>query len=150
MKTTLMITILVLGSPIFAADHSHHQAPAAIKLDHNKKWATDAALRKGMDAINQLIRESFPGVRDGKINDRALSKLGTEMKEQTDYVFKNCKLAPQADQELHKILIKIMSAQQVLTGKEKAAAKHEAFDSVVTALNEYGNYFEHDGWAPAK
>ncbi len=56
--TAVTLAALNLGPAALAADthaHGHGAAPAKLQLDHGKKWATDAPLRRGMEAIREAV-----------------------------------------------------------------------------------------------
>lgn len=155
MSSTHLILIIVLlssGHSVLAGEHSHHSVTqnAEIQLDHGNKWATDIPLRQAMKYLNDLARKNLPAIHAGTFNDESYKKMGLAMTEQTNLIFKNCKLPPNADKELHKILIKILNSEKVFQNKDQTLSEHDAFDSFLKSLKLYGKYFQHDGWVPVE
>lgn len=156
MKAYTMIFVLLIVSAVqiaYAEEHHHHEASnkQEIRLDvDGKKWATDEPLRRGMNQINVLAKESMTPIHSGQATDETYKKLGRALKKQTDAIFKNCKLAPAADQELHKILVPIVKAEDTFTGSGSLGEKHEAFMAVLQSLEQYGVYFAHEKWNSPK
>lgn len=150
----LIVIIFLLGSghSVPAGEHSHHSDAknTEIQLDHGKKWATDISLRRAMKSLNDLARENLPAIHAGTFSDESYKKMGMAMVEQTNLIFKNCKLSPDADKELHKILINILNSEKVFMNKDQTVNKHDAFVSILNSLKLYGSYFQHDGWNSAE
>jgi len=152
-KKTIMITILLSFSiSLLAEEHSHHDnlQKSELQLNHGKKWSTDLPLRQGMESINRIAKENSSEIHTGKFSNESYNKMGLAMKEQTDLIFKNCKLSPAADKELHKILIVILNSEKEFMDSAKTTNKQEAFDSLLKSLDLYDNYFQHSGWIPAQ
>ncbi len=143
--------LLLAGSPLGAVDHRHEepsqQPPAGLELDQGRKWATDAPLRKGMEAMRGAFSESLAEIRAGKLSAEDYRALGAKVHAEVARILTECKLEPWADRVLHQLIAELLAASEVLQGKAPgtpAAAAHRA----VAALNDYGRYFEHPGWAP--
>ena len=73
--------------------------------------------------------------------------LGAKIEGEVSTIVAECKLEPKADAVLHVIVAELLGAADVLQGKAPgtpAAGAHRA----VTALNDYGRYFDHPQWQP--
>ncbi len=130
-------------------DHGHPGAEAPKpKLDHGKKWKSDAPLRKGMEAIKSIVVTNLPRAHAGKMSDAEFEAMGKKVDAELAEIFANCKLAPDADQVLHGVLAQIMQGSRVLrSGEGKRTA---GVVQMIKALNEYGTLFEHAGWTDVK
>jgi hypothetical protein len=135
-----------------ATEHAHeHAADAhALKLNAGKKWATDEPLRQGMTKIRDVVDEKLPAVHRGKLSAAQYDALGREIDAQIAHIVQNCKLDPQADEVLHAILAEMMAGNETLQGKNAKARRSAGVVKVVRTLEQYGQYFEHPGWAAPK
>ncbi len=119
---------LAFAGPAFAAgeahSHDHAAAEAKLVLDHGKKWQTDAPLRQGMENIRAAVAKG--------VKDEALAKA---VETEVAGIVQNCKLEPEADEQLHIVIAELMAGAEV-----KDAAR------VAKALNAYGEHFDHAGW----
>lgn len=150
----LASAVVVLGLTIglsgaaFAAPHGHdgHGAPAIeMKLNNDRKWQTDEALRTGMSRIHAELGTALPLIHSGRYSAAEFSALGDRVQEQVDYVVANCKLPEEADLQLHVALTQVLdgiSAMKGKTGQEQGAI------AILQALNAYGDHFDHPGWKP--
>jgi hypothetical protein len=137
------LATLLLAAPVAVAaeGHSHGHAPAGLselKLDHGRKWQTDAALRQGMAEI----RAALDAVHVGRLGYDGLAKA---VEGQIEFMVANCKLPPEADQQLHLVL------GEVMEGADKIArpdARDSGARQLLAALNAYGQHFDHPGWEP--
>lgn len=151
--------VVVLGaSHAFAATGPVGAAPAAetavahqhdtaghpgLTLDNGRKWATDLPLRRNMDAIRTLMATRLPGIRGGTLPASDYEALGRTVEGHVADIVGNCKLTPEADAVLHVIVAQLLAgADQMKAGNDAAAGA----DKVVSAANDYGEYFEHPGW----
>lgn len=154
MKQTLLALAVALafGGPALAANehdhgHGHGAQDAKLVLDHGKKWPTDEALRHGMENIraalaaekNKTTRISHPSPED-------YAALAGWINQEVAGIVENCKLAPEADAQLHKVIGQIMAGAEVMEGKEKGVSPRTGALRVREALEQYGRYFDHPGW----
>ena len=133
----------------FAADPHDHGSGGTdtqLTLDHGQKWKGDQPLRQSMTNIQTLMKTNLTAIHDNKLSPEKYRELGLGIKKETDHIFKNCKLAPKADQMLHLILVKILKAQSAFSSQDSTVSTHDAAVLVLTALDEYGKYFDHPGW----
>jgi hypothetical protein len=140
--------MLAVPAAAMADVHKHeHGATEVHKLSLNqgKKWATDEPLRKGMAEIRSLVDAQHEGIHKGRLKPGEYAALGAKIEAQVGYIVANCKLAPDADANLHVILEEMLEGVEAMKGEEKKSPRAGA-GKVVDALNEYGQHFDHPGW----
>jgi hypothetical protein len=145
---------LVLAGTATAATEPHHAGhahgpPAKLELDQGKRWATDAPLRKGMEALRAAFAERVAAIHAGTLPAADYKALGAKVEAEVATIVAECKLEPKADAVLHVIVAELLGAADVLLGKAPgtpAAGAHRA----VTALNDYGRTFDHPQWQPLR
>jgi hypothetical protein len=129
--------------------HSH-DGPAPLhqlSLDHGRKWATDAPLREGMEQIRAALAQRHAGLKKGTLGDAQYAQLGDAIERNVASIVANCKLAPEADANLHVVVVQLVDAADALKGTS-AMGRAEGAQKAMTALNLYGRYFDHPGWKP--
>lgn len=135
-----------IGAGSAAEPHSHGDAAAVqLKLDNGKKWQTDDALRLGMSEIRQAIASSLKPIHENTFSSANYEALAANVQKHIDYVVGNCKLPEEADQQLHVVLEQILDGINEMRG---SAQKQQGAIKIVNALDTYGKYFDHTGWAP--
>jgi hypothetical protein len=60
---------------------------------------------------------------------------------QISYIFKNCKLKPEADRVLHQVLMKMMAGSKELKEGPTPEIRHLGAMKVVDSLSAYKTYF---------
>lgn len=144
---------LFLGAASLGATekgHSHEgpdHAVVKLSLSHGKKWSTDEPLRKGMDSMRREMSRSLHDIHEGKLDAAGYDALAKKLEGEMARIVANCKLAPDADAQLHVVLAQVsdgMDAMKAGTRREDGAVK------VVEALNAYGRHFSHPGWKPIR
>jgi hypothetical protein len=123
-----------LGNAQATGAHEH-AAHGKLTLDHGKRWPTDEALRTGMTNIRTLIEPQLVAIHAGRLTAAQCGELAQKVEGQVGTIVANCKLEPKAD---------------AMTGKNAKVRPAQGAAQVVTALNEYGRYFDHPGWQPVK
>lgn len=123
--------------------HSHgdHNRAATLKLNGGKKWETDSPLRVGMERIRDLTAAMTSG---GGATEREAFAKG--VREQVDFLLRNCKLVPEADETLHVLI------SDMLEGADRVAKQNDSdggLAMVRKALEIYPGYFDHPGWNAA-
>lgn len=153
-RMLFFVTSLLLTHGAMAADshsHDHHKsAPAKLNLENGKKWATDAALRNGMDDIKKLMEAQVPSIHNNTLSKEKYVALSNEVSTATSNIFKNCKLKPEADAMLHIILAQILDGMKAMKSADKIAAQRDGAVKIISALDQYPRYFAHEGWKPLK
>lgn len=114
------------------ADHAQHTGDATMKLDAGQRWATDEALRTGMQRIRDAMQQASP-------------ELVLTIRQQIDYLIANCKLEPEADATLHGIIAQLLAGVDTL---EKNPSSTEGIEKIHHAVQQYPEYFDHPGWQP--
>lgn len=144
----LFCMFLVSSGRVLAVDgHAahHEQGAATLSLDHGKQWPTDAPLREGMDALRVAFAERLHAIHSGDLSAAEYKVLGDLTEKTVADIVAQCRLKPEADAMLHVIIADLLAGADIMTGKvagEPRAGAHTA----VTALNNYGQYFDHPGW----
>ena len=113
-------------------DHAQHTGHGTMTLNNGQRWATDEALRTGMQRIHAAVQQNNPD-------------LAKTTRQQVDYLITNCKLEPDADATLHGIIALLLAGADVL---EKEPANTAGMETIRHALQQYPQYFDHPGWQP--
>lgn len=129
-----------------AEDHAHHGHGAAkLSLNHDKKWSTDEPLRHGMETLRVAFAGHLHAIHKGALSAAEFKMLGEKTEAEVANMVAQCKLDPEADAMLHLVIADMVEGADLMVGKTKgkpAAGAHK----VVTALNNYGRYFDHPKW----
>lgn len=150
-KILLTALICTLFTNSYAEDHSHSHSESdkthntEFKLNNGKKWATDLPLRQSMKKVSELMTNNISRIHNNKMSDSDYKNLSQKISVQTKNIFKNCKLSPKADEQLHKLLVPILKAEKVFLGTDKSLNKHDAAMAVMKSLDNYRKYFNHKG-----
>jgi hypothetical protein len=148
-----VIAFLLVPLPGLCAQAEGHQHPDTghhkLSLDHGKKWETDAPLRNSMDALRLAFQAKLDDIHRGKLSSSEYAKLGNATHAEVANIVAKCKLSPDADAVLHLIIADMLAGADIMTGKAKGKPANGAH-KVVAALNSYGHYFNHPGWAMLK
>lgn len=152
MKSPLALMLaLALSSPlaVLAASDAHDHgksAPHKLELNAGKKWGTDDALRKAMSGIQTSVAQTLPAAHAGKASAADYDAFGKDVTAQVTYMVENCKLAPQADAQLHIIVADLMAGVEAAQGKHGEKKRASGVVKVAQAANAYGKHFDHAGW----
>ncbi|HEY0825489.1 MAG TPA: hypothetical protein VGD76_17000 [Ramlibacter sp.] len=129
------------------AAHAHGDAhPAKLQLDHGRKWATDKPLRESMGRIRAAMAPKLPAAHKGTMSAAEYAALAAKVEGEVANIVTNCKLAPEADAMLHLVLADLTGGTDAMAGRTAGVAAQAGFVQVITAVNEYGRFFEHPGW----
>lgn len=164
MKTNRALAILsilacCLGTGSHAAwaqgnghDHSAHQAAETqhLKLNHGKKWATDANLRLGMERIRDALSADMAAIHSGKMPAKQYQGLVQKVNDQISFMVQNCKLDKEADAVLHLVLAELVSGADAISAADDDHSRHLGVEKILHGLNDYATYFEHPGWQGAE
>ena len=132
-----------------AHEHAHEAgAPAVanVKLDGDRKWATDASLRSGMAAIRTLFDADHPAIHAGKQTDAQYESLAGRIESEVNSIVANCHLPPEADANLHYLIADLAQGVALMRGSDTARTRHDGAALVHGALNAYGRYFDDPEW----
>lgn len=148
--TLLLVAGLGLASGSHAAGthgHEHeaaheHGAAVTLQLNAGKKWETDQALRQSMAQIRRAVDASLPKIHDNQLPAAGYGALAAKVEGEVGNIVKNCKLEPQADAQLHLIVADLLAGAEQMAGKVKHTKRQDGAVKVVTALINYGKYFD--------
>jgi len=145
----LLSSFIALSNPAYAETaHDAHagHGTATLALDHGKQWPTDAPLRSGMDTLRAAFAEKLPAIHVGELSAAEYKALGEKTAQEVGTIVAQCKLKPDADAMLHIVIGELMSGADIMMGKADGAPREGAHKAVM-ALDNYGRYFDHPGWA---
>ena len=150
-KTAVILAIaLAFAGPAAYAesahDHGHAAGEAKLVLNQGEKWATDAPLRQGMDAIRAAIAKDVNVIHANKATAKRYEALATKVTAEVAGIVQNCKLEPAADAQLHIVIADLMAGAEAMEGKVKGQTRRAGAEKVANALNAYGEHFDHAGW----
>ncbi len=152
--TAITLVAANLAPAALAADsHAHGPgaAPAKLQLDHGKKWATDAALRRGMEAIRGSVHGAPAPRHKGAAKPGDYAELGKRVEAEVGRIVQECKLPPEADAQLHLVVAELVAGADAMKGAKDAKAGRAGLVKVDGALKSYAKYFDHPNWtAPPK
>ena len=154
MKTPIALLLaLALSSPMAlmaASDHDGHDSHAAgthqLQLNAGKKWETDAPLRQAMTAIRASVAQTLPAAHAGKAAPADYDAFGKAVAGQVAYIVENCKLPPEADEQLHIVVADLTAGAEAARGQQGEGGRAEGVVQVARAVNAYGQHFAHQGW----
>jgi hypothetical protein len=148
----LAATLALGAAPARAADHAHgHDAhgAATLKLDNGQKWKTDAPLRQGMASIKAAVQPHLHAIHGNTLKAANYQALAQRTNSQIAFMVENCKLAPDADAQLHLVIAELGAAAEAMAGKDQAQSRQKGALQLVHALESYGEFFDHPGWTGA-
>lgn len=133
-----------------ADDHSTSDVAAALPTPPATPWPSDAPLREGMRQMHQAVNALGHAER-GHLDATQTSAAAQQVQDAANFMFANCKLAPEPDAALHGVLATLM-------GGAAALKANPADTSPVASMREavalYPRMFEDATWqadtAPAK
>ncbi len=146
LATSIALTI----APVYAADQTHeHDAhgAATLKLNNGQKWKTDAPLRQGMANIKAAVQPHLHAIHENRLKAAQYQALAKRTNTQVAFVVENCKLAPEADAQLHLIIAELGAAAEAMAGEDQNRSRQEGAMRLQHALQTYGEFFEHPGWS---
>jgi hypothetical protein len=121
--------------------HQHGSAAHELQLNAGEKWATDAPLRKAMGALNGAMQASLPAIHDNQLGDAQYNQLAARINDEVAYMVKHCKLAPEADAQLHLVIAELLAGADGMAGKTPGEARRNGAVKVLGALQTYAQYF---------
>lgn len=134
-----------------AHEHGHEAGTAAVanvKLDGDRKWATDASLRSGMAAIRAAFDADHPAIHDGRETDPQYEALAGRIESEVNSIVANCHLPPEADANLHYLIADLSQGVALMRGTDPDRTRHDGAARVHGALIAYGKYFDDPEWTP--
>jgi len=143
----------LLAGPALAqtAAHSHDaDSPHKLSLDQGRQWATDEALRNGMDRIRGLVEPRLGAAHAGKLSAAQYGELAAKVEAEVGTIVANCKLEPKADAMLHLVIADLGEGTDAMAGKNPKLRPAQGVAKVALAVNEYGRHFDHPGFKPIR
>lgn len=135
-------------SPATAQTHDHGVATElSLTLNQGQKWQGDENMVKGMQGIRNAIVARQDAIHDGTLPQAEYAAVASEIQSQVDFMVENCKLEPAADEQLHMVLGEVLNGTSAI---EEGAAPQAGVETIVNALNSYGEHFAHPGWTPLR
>lgn len=135
------------AAPQHAHDgHSAHAAEAAAATAPAQRWSTDAPLRKGMGDV----REALDDLRHHEMGHMPASIAAgraRDVESAITYMFANCKLEPEPDAALHRILVPLLAATRRLEKDPSDVAAVAAMREVVAL---YPLQFDDPQWSGSR
>jgi hypothetical protein len=123
--------------------HADHQM-AELTLDHGQRWRTDAPLREGMERIRTAVVEAVGHTSAaGGLDASPGKRLADTIDESIAFMVTHCRLAPEADANLHILIGRLAEAAALA---REPAESNSALSRMQVVLNTYPEYFEHPGW----
>ncbi|MDP3440682.1 MAG: hypothetical protein U0989_14380 [Azonexus sp.] len=156
-RNTLLALVafhLTITAPAMAAtdhashSHEHGSAVASLQLNAGQKWETDAALRQSMSNIRQAMTASLHAIHENRLPAKKYDALAKKVEHEVGEIVANCKLAPEADAQLHLIVADLMTGAEQMAGKTKSVKRQRGAVGVIGALEKYSTYFEDAGFKP--
>ncbi|HMZ82756.1 MAG TPA: hypothetical protein PLT94_10220 [Rhodocyclaceae bacterium] len=146
-----VILALCVASPLLAGEphrHDSHAAAHGLVLDDGRKWPTDPPLRDAMTVIRKDIDASLHDIHRNRLSNARYAALAATVEARVADIVANCKLAPEADAQLHLVIADLLDGAAGMAGKRKDVRRSQGAAKVVSALQNYGNFFDHPGWQP--
>lgn len=148
MRILALPILLALSSAAIAQDHEHHAPPAtAVQEAPAQRYATDAPLRAGMHGIRAAVA-GLGHYEMGHMGPEQAATLAAQVQAHVRDIIANCKLPPEADAALHRIIVPLMTNAAALEADPK---KLESIAPMRAALADYARLFDDPefGAAPA-
>lgn len=102
-----------------------------------------------MEQLRATFAAQVHAIHANKLSTAQYHALGMKVQGVVGVIVSECKLAPDADAQLHLIVAELLAGADAMAGKTEAAPKAGAHQ-LVMALNSYGKYFAHPGWKNIK
>lgn len=151
LAATAAATLLALGAPVQAqtAGHDHGSAaPQELTLNQGRKWSTDAPLRQGMKNIRGLVASKLEAAHAGKLQPAQYRELAGKVEKEVAFIVQNCKLAPDADAQLHLVIADIGAGVDAMNGKTAGTQPVDGLLRVTHAVNQYQRHFDDPALRP--
>ena len=125
--------------------HHHHGSEKKTKLTLNKgqKWPTDKVLRHHMEAIHTKIKALIPKIKSNKAKNKDYKTFANSIERNINSIFKNCKLEPEVDAQLHIVLAEIIEGKEELKKDLSLEEKHDSLHKIINAYKKYIKYFDY-------
>lgn len=133
-----------------AHDHEHHghatETAAPASASQSTRWVADADLRKGMGEVHAAL-DDLAHYEMGHMPANMAVERAEKIEAAVSYIITHCKLAPDADAALHRIIVPLQSAAQRL---KKDSADVAAVAAMREAVANYPRQFDDPLWSNGK
>jgi hypothetical protein len=143
-----MLAALTLAGAAAGADlpsHSHEAVPGAVAAAPAARFATDRALRDGMEDMRAAVVGRSGAIHAGSLAPRQYRDLAGILERDVAWIVANCKLAPDADAALHGILAEIATGMAAMR-RQGTESPADGAMRVGRALNAYAERFDDPGF----
>ncbi|PFG11347.1 MULTISPECIES: hypothetical protein [unclassified Marinobacter] len=145
------MVLSLLGATAIAApannDHDHGDGVAELRLDNGSKWAIDAPLSRAMTNIRNAVDKDYEAIHSNQLAGEKYAALATKVTNEVAYMVENCNLEPEADAQLHLIIVDLMEGS---TAMESKANAQDGAVKVIGAIGKYITYFNDPDFKPIK
>lgn len=131
------LVLALAATPAFA----HRHLPAVAIDAPAPRHATDATLREAMDGVRNAV-EAFAHARHGHMGPAQVRALADHLDSQVARVFRDCRLAPDADASLHTLLLTILAADRAM---RETPGDFGPVDAMNRAIADYARLFDDPG-----
>lgn len=131
-----------------AHEHEHTASAASLQLNAGKQWETDGPLRQAMGNIRQVMAGALHDIHENRLSAKGYGKLAKKVEAEVGNIVANCKLGPQADEQLHIVVAELLGGAEEMSGKVKGGKRQNGAVKVIGALEKYSNYFDDSGFKP--
>lgn len=141
------LTVGAAAGALATETHSHDGSGtgAELVLNNGAKWETDDPLRRGMADMRNDMAAALAQIHRDDFTPVQYAELAAKVDGHIEYLVENCKLSPEADEQLHVVLVDIMDGAEAMKG---AADQKQGAVKVIQALDVYPDYFDHPDWQP--
>jgi len=141
--TALTLAVAMHAAPVRAQHdhmaHAHVAAPPAPA----QRWAADATLRDDVAQIHTALEELRHYEMGHMDATMALDRVGL-IEAATADIFAKCRLTPEKDAVLHRMLVPLLGAAQKLKADPQDMAQVAAMRQ---AMADYPRYFDAPSWS---
>ena len=125
-----------------ADDHADHAVAAALPTPPATPWASDAPLRNGMRRMHQAVG-ALGHAEHAHLDAAQSTAAAQQVQDAANFMFANCKLAPEPDAALHGVLATLISGANALKANPADTAP---VASMREAVALYPRMFEDETW----
>lgn len=133
------------AAPAPSSEAHAHPAATVAPQPAAPRWPTDAPLRRGMRDIRQAVT-ALEHVQHGHIDATQAPAFADQIQAAVNGMIANCKLAPEADAELHGLLVKFIAGANAA---RNGPVTLELLKPMQEALAVYPTRFDDPGWNTA-